>query len=239
MRGWRASTSTGSPEPRRHPIRVAGSVAMWSGSLAMPRHVNRDVSIRDKNGVAVRGSTTGQGVRMGSSDLSDAELLSLVAAHDARALRMFHDRHAPWVLARLRHRCSNDDVVFDALQDTFVAVWRTAGSWRGEGEPAAWVWGIASRRLIGAQRDRVRWVPASGDGPVDAADLGDSMAQVADRSALDDALGTLPTDLRDVVMATYVDGLTTVEAGRLLDIPDGTVKTRLMRARRLLRGVLS
>jgi RNA polymerase sigma-70 factor (ECF subfamily) len=205
----------------------------------MPCDVNRAVSIRDKNGVTVQGSTTGQGVRMGSSDLSDADLLSLVAAHDAPALRVFHDRHAPWVLARMRHRCSNDDMVFDALQDTFVAVWRTAGSWRGEGEPAAWLWGIASRRLIGAQRDRMRWAPVSIDEPVDATELGDSLGQFVDRSVLDEALGTLPTDLRDVVMATYVDGLTTVETGRLLDIPDGTVKTRLMRARRRLRGVLS
>jgi RNA polymerase sigma-70 factor (ECF subfamily) len=200
--------------------------------------VNCAVSIRDKNGVTVQGSTTGQGVRMGSSDVSDAELLSLVAAHDAGALRVFHDRHAPWVLARLRHRCSNDDVVFDALQDTFVAVWRNAASWRGEGEPAAWLWGIASRRLIGVQRARTRWAPASIDEPADAPDVGDSLGQVVDRSVLDDALATLPTDLRAVVMATYVDGLSTVETGRLLDIPDGTVKTRLMRARRRLRGVL-
>jgi RNA polymerase sigma-70 factor (ECF subfamily) len=175
---------------------------------------------------------------MGSSDVSDAELLSLVAAHDARALRVLHDRHAPWLLARLRHRCPDDDVVFDALQDTFVAVWRSAGSWRGEGEPAAWLWGIASRRLIGVQRGRARLTPASVDDPVDATDLGDSMGRVDDRSVLDHALGTLPTNLRDVVMATYVDGLSMVETGRLLDLPDGTVKTRLMRARRRLRGVL-
>jgi RNA polymerase sigma-70 factor (ECF subfamily) len=170
--------------------------------------------------------------------MSDAELLSLVAAHDARALRVLHDRHAPWLLARLRHRCSNDDVVFDALQDTFVAVWRNAASWRGEGEPAAWLWGIASRRLIAAQRSRTRWSPASVDEPVDAADFGDSIGQLIDRSVLDDALGTLPTDLRDVVMATYVDDLSTVETGRLLEIPNGTVKTRLMRARSRLRAVL-
>lgn len=191
--------------------------------------MNRFVSIRDKNGVTVQGSATGQGVRMGSSDMSDVELLSLVAAHDARALRVLHDRHAPWVLARLRHRCANDDAVFDALQDTFMAVWCNAASWRGEGEPAAWLWGIASRRLIAVQRGRTR-TPASVDDPVDAADL--------DRSVLDAALGTLPTDLRDVVMATYVDGLTMVDTGRLLDVPDGTVKPRLMRARHRPRGVL-
>jgi hypothetical protein len=50
----------------------------------MPCDVNRAVSVRDKNGVTVQGSTTGQGVRMGSSEVSDAELLSLVATHDAR-----------------------------------------------------------------------------------------------------------------------------------------------------------
>ncbi|MEO6124261.1 MAG: hypothetical protein ABIR32_11175 [Ilumatobacteraceae bacterium] len=69
----------------------------------------------------------------------------------------------------------------------FVAAWRSAATWIGEGEPAAWLWGIASRRLISVQRGRTRWAPASVDDPVDAADLGDSMNQVVDRSVLDAA----------------------------------------------------
>ena len=53
------------------------------------------------------------------------------------------------------------------------------------------------------------------------------------------ALGTLSPELRAVVQATVLDGLTTREAARLLKIPTGTVKTRMMRARTQLRGALA
>jgi RNA polymerase sigma-70 factor, ECF subfamily len=174
-----------------------------------------------------------------TSGLSDAELLSRVADRDVDALRILHDRHAPWIIARLRRRCSNDDdVVADAAQDTFVAVWRSAASWSGSGEPAAWLWGIASRRLIGAQRRRTRWAPVSMPAHGDSADVDDAPARLVDRLQLDAAVNGLSDDLRQVVMATYIDGLTVAEASELLEVPAGTIKTRLMRARRRLRGVL-
>ncbi len=53
------------------------------------------------------------------------------------------------------------------------------------------------------------------------------------------ALQRLSPELRAVVEATVLDGLTTKEAGQLLGIPAGTVKTRMMRARAQLRGELA
>ena len=53
------------------------------------------------------------------------------------------------------------------------------------------------------------------------------------------ALNRLSPELRAVMQATVLDGLTTKEAARLLGIPQGTVKTRLMRARSELREVLA
>jgi RNA polymerase sigma-70 factor (ECF subfamily) len=198
---------------------------------------NRTVSIRDRIDVSIRGAT-GQGTNTASSDHRDAELLAMVAAHDPQALRIFHDRHAPWLLARLRRRCSNDDVVFDALQDTFVAVWRSAEAWNGEGEPAAWLWGIASRRLIGSLRARSRWAPTADVDGVDAVDPHDPIGRFVERSSLGEVIESLPGDLHAVVVATYVDDLSVSQTGRLLGLPNGTVKTRLMRARRRMRGVL-
>ena len=85
----------------------------------------------------------------------DADLIAAVAAHDRDALRVLHERHTPWLIARLRRRCNDDDVVFEAVQDTWLAVWKSP-SWDGRGEVGAWVWGIAIRRLIGVQRRRNR-----------------------------------------------------------------------------------
>ena len=92
------------------------------------------------------------GVSVDLSLSSDAELVAAIADGDRGALRELYVRHQPWLTARLRHRCSDLDVVGEAVQDTFVAVWRSAGRWSGAGEPTAWMWGIAIRRLIGVLR---------------------------------------------------------------------------------------
>jgi len=175
---------------------------------------------------------------------SDAELLAAVADGDRAALRALHDRHAPWLAARLRRRCAEADVAAEALQDTFVAVWRSAAKWDGSGEPAAWLWGIAIRRLIGVLRTRGRWAPVAealhpgsqGDVVVAAEE---HVLLGIEHGGLAAAMAGLSPELRAVMQATVLDGLSTREAARLLGIPAGTVKTRAMRARHELRGALA
>jgi RNA polymerase sigma-70 factor (ECF subfamily) len=60
------------------------------------------------------------------SVVSDAELLRAVRDGDERALRALFDRHAPWLTMRLARRCGDPAIVDDAVQDTFVEVWRRA-----------------------------------------------------------------------------------------------------------------
>lgn len=175
---------------------------------------------------------------------TDAELLSAVADGDRTALRELHDRHAPWVSARLRRRCADPDITAEALQDTFVAVWKAAGKWDGRGEPAAWIWGIAIRRLIGVLRTRGRWSPVAEPPRTPAADdvvvaAEEQVLSGIEHGDLATAMAGLSPELRAVLQATVLDGLTTREAGRLLGIPTGTVKTRAMRARAELRGALA
>jgi RNA polymerase sigma-70 factor (ECF subfamily) len=177
---------------------------------------------------------------------SDAELLQAVAEGDRAALRELHARHAPWVLARLRRRCADADVVAEAVQDTFMAVWKGAGRWDGRGDPAAWIWGIAIRRLIGAIRSRRRWLPVANvfaSAPPAAAPTSaaaeDEVLLGVEHGGLAGALAALSPELAAVIQATVVDGLSTREAARLLGIPAGTVKTRAMRARQQLRGALA
>ena len=171
---------------------------------------------------------------------SDAELLAAVGDGDRAALAELHGRHAPWIGSRLRRRCADPDVAAEALQDTFVAVWRSARQWDARGEPAAWLWGIAIRRLIGVLRKRGRWAPVraitAADDLIVAAE--ETVLAGIEHGDLAAALATLSPELRAVLQATVLDGLTTREAGRLLGIPAGTVKTRAMRARAELRGAL-
>ena len=87
---------------------------------------------------------------------TDVELLRAVADGDTGALRVLHERHSAWLTVRLLRRCNDRGLVAEVLQDTFVGVWRGAGSFRGEGEVAGWLWGVAIRRLVATLRTRGR-----------------------------------------------------------------------------------
>lgn len=176
-------------------------------------------------------------------DLSDDDLLVRCARGDADALAELYDRHAGWLLLRLRRRCGSPDVVEEVLQDTFVSVWRGAASYASQGTPAAWLWTVASRRLVDALRVRSRLVTV--DAAVDAGQQaevpGAEQLVVTDLAYghLGEALDRLSPELRQVLQATVIDGLTVREAAVVLGIPEGTVKTRSARARRQLRAGLA
>lgn len=179
----------------------------------------------------------------------DDELIRAVVERDLGALRNLHDRHAPWLTARLRRRCADPDIVAEALQDTFLAVWRGAHHYDGRGEVAAWIWGIGIRQLIGRTRRRPAPVPYAEDALASVmrrtgssqsiASAEDAALAGVEHGDLHGALIRLSPELRAVVQATVLDGLTTREASRLLGIPNGTVKTRMRRARIQLRGALT
>ncbi len=175
------------------------------------------------------------GTRMTASS-SDEALLGAIATGDRAALRLLYERHAPWLTLRLARRCADPDAVDDAVQDTFVAVWRSAARYSGEGAVGAWIWGIAIRRLIDALRRRpradVRLTPNDEFEP----SAEEQVLLGVEHGDLGGALARLSPELRAVVQATILDGLTTREASRLLGIPAGTVKTRAMRARQQLRA---
>jgi RNA polymerase sigma-70 factor (ECF subfamily) len=178
-------------------------------------------------------------VRAQLASCSDAELISQVADQSRDALAELYRRHAGWLLARLRHRCADDGLVAEALQDTFLAVWRAARQYDGRGAVAGWMWGIAVRRLIGLLRTR-RPTPVPTDDRDDPLVSAEELVLAGtEHGDLAGALRSLSPELRAVVQATVLDGLTTREASHLLGIPAGTVKTRMMRARSELRGALA
>lgn len=175
----------------------------------------------------------------GHEERGDDELIAAVVAQDRDALRVLYERHAPWLVLRLDRRCADPGIVAEVVQDTFVAVWQGAAKYRGTGEVAAWIWGIGIRRLVGHLRKRVP-VPVAEPGRDDVqTSAEDQVLLGVEHGDLAGALGRLSPELRAVVQATVLDGLTTREAGRLLGIPSGTVKTRMMRARIELRGALT
>jgi RNA polymerase sigma-70 factor (ECF subfamily) len=167
--------------------------------------------------------------------------LGAVADGDTGALRVLYDRHAPWLSVRLTRRCNDPGLVAEVVQDTFVATWRGAASYRGDGEVAAWLWGVAARRLISALRGRgMHAVVDLTEAPaVHEVSPEDQVLLGVEYGDLGDALARLSPEMRAVVQATILDGLTAREAALLLGVPWNTVKTRLHRAKAQLRRELA
>jgi RNA polymerase sigma-70 factor, ECF subfamily len=174
----------------------------------------------------------------------DETLLRRAARGDTSAFGQLYDRLAPMVLLRLRGRCTDPEMVADVLQDTFTAVWTSARQWDGRGEVAGWVWTIAARRLVDAYRRRAVRVSAARRHAVIAPELAAPSAEAIVTDALlggglETALSRLSPELREVLRATVLDGLSVRETAVLLGIPEGTVKARAHRARSVLRQALA
>ncbi len=169
----------------------------------------------------------------------DNELLAAIADADREAFDELYDRHFSWLHLRLTRRCADPALVEEAIQDTFLTVWKKARSYRGGGDVGAWVWGIGIRQLL--NRMRRRKTPAwhllvQSERLVSAED---TVLLGTEHGDLAGALDRLSPELRAVVQATVVDGLTMREASEVLGVPSGTVKTRMMRARQQLREALT
>ena len=171
---------------------------------------------------------------------SDSSLVDALVEGDRQALAELYERHAPWLLLRLTRRCADAGIVDEVVQDTFVAVWRSAKKYNGQGEVAAWIWGIGIRRMVDALRRRPKEYLST---TVERADVALSAEEQVllgvEYGDLAGALDRLSPELRAVVQATVLDGLTTGEAAKLLGIPQGTVKSRMKRARGQLREELA
>ena len=181
-------------------------------------------------------------MRPGAAESDDAALLRAVARGDEEALAALYDRHAGWLTVRMTRRCAMPDVVDQAVQDTFLVLWRGAGGYRGGGDVAAFIWGIGVRRLIDAirrdsgARRRRPWRAAEPEVVVSAED---QVLVGVEHGRLGQALAGLSPELRSAIEATVLDGLTCAEAAVLLGVAEGTVKSRCHRARVALRAALA
>lgn len=176
--------------------------------------------------------------------VDEEELLRRTSTGDRFAFDELYRRTSPWLTVRLRRRCADDDVVADVLQETYLAVWRAAGSFAGSaatGSAVGWLWTIAANRLVDAFRRRARLAH------VPHALLAETTAPAAEETVmagrigqeLEQALLELPPELRQVLRAMVLDGFTVRETSLLLGVPEGTVKTRARRARIALREALT
>jgi RNA polymerase sigma-70 factor (ECF subfamily) len=176
----------------------------------------------------------------------DADLLRNIAQGDEQALRLLYLHYRPrlwrYLLQQLNGR---DALVEDVLQEVFLAIWRSAASFRGEARVATWVFRIAHHHAVRFRLSADRFPPApaendtadSGEGDCAVGDVSPEN-EVVDRLILAEAFHRLSTKHRAVLLLVYQQGFTLDEAALILAIPAGTVRSRVSYARRALQREL-
>jgi RNA polymerase sigma-70 factor, ECF subfamily len=171
----------------------------------------------------------------------DAGPLHRIGQGDEDAMAAFYREHGRVVFAQVLLVVGDRVLAEEIVQDTMLAVWRGAGSFRGESSVRSWVIAIARRQT----RDRLRGQRLR---VVDDAFLADQPgsrpgpeAMALDRAELAEvrrAIRELAPAHREVLGLAFGSGLSLPEVASVLEIPVGTVKTRLTAARTALNRIL-
>jgi RNA polymerase sigma-70 factor (ECF subfamily) len=162
----------------------------------------------------------------------DAVLLARAAGGDASAFATLYERHAPSVMAFVWHLTWDRTAAEDAVQETFLRVWRAAGRFRAGARLEPWLFRIARRAAYDARRRR-REAPL---GEVARGTPADATARGAEAArALREAVDGLRERLRLAFVLVRLEGRSYAEAAALLDVPEGTVKSRVAAAEAVVR----
>jgi RNA polymerase sigma-70 factor (ECF subfamily) len=171
-----------------------------------------------------------QGLPSGQTTTED--LLAQVARGDRRAFSELYDRTARQVYGLVRRVVRDPTIAEEVSQEVFVEVWRTAPRFDPDrGAVLTWILTMAHRRAV----DRVRSEEAarSRDDRVgrmetpNTEDVGSTVESRLEAERVRRALGGLSDIQREAIELAYYGGLTYREVAELLDVPLGTVKTRI------------
>ncbi|HQR08640.1 MAG TPA: sigma-70 family RNA polymerase sigma factor [Gemmatales bacterium] len=169
----------------------------------------------------------------------DAQLLHRFArAGEQQAFAMLVKRHGPMVWGVIRRLLRSHQDAEDAFQATFLVLAKKAGALRQPQLLANWLHGVAHRTALQLRTRRKILVPLEVEHePAD--DTPDHVAWRECGMMIDQAIQELPSSLRIVFLLCQAEGLTTLAASKRLNLPEGTVVSRLHRARKQLQGLLA
>lgn len=179
----------------------------------------------------------GQGGRAGEHVRDEALLSRVRLLDDRHAFATLMRRHQSAVRRFLRGLCQSDAWADDLAQQTFLQAYRKLEQYDGGGTFSGWLVRIAYRMFLQARRKqshRFEHGAATGKEDASAPTQGDPLL----RAALDQALRALPDEQRAVVVLCLRERMSHQEAASALEMPLGTVKSHLARARVALQGRL-
>ncbi len=188
------------------------------------------------------------------TDDDDADVVLRCQKGDTEAFGVLVDRHQKRMLNVTYRMLGDYDEACDVVQESFLAAYRAIRTFRHEAKFTTWLYGIVvnqARNRLKQSQSRARHETHSLDDPVEMAD-GSVSRRIADggqdantelekkevQRAIQDCIGTLEGEYREVLVLRDIQGFSYEEIGQMLRLPDGTVKSRLFRARVFLKDCL-
>lgn len=173
--------------------------------------------------------------------LSDEALVALAARSDSSALAELYDRYGRIAYGLALRILRDEALAEDAVQDGFLAVWRTAARFIPErGKASAWILTLVHRRAVDVVRreerrraESLERIPEPGGGSVDE----DAWLRLQ-RGRVQDALRQLPDPQREAIELAYYGGFSQSELAERLGQPLGTIKSRMFSGLARLRELL-
>jgi RNA polymerase sigma-70 factor (ECF subfamily) len=165
----------------------------------------------------------------------DRDLLRAHIEGDPDAFGELFRRHRDRMWAVALRTTRNRELASDCVQDAFISAFRRASSYRGEAAVTTWL----HRIVVNACLDRLRRDKPTSELPeYELADKRDAQASVDTRLDVRDALDRLPEGQRLALILVDMHGLSVAEAAAVLEVAEGTVKSRCSRGREAMAAML-
>jgi RNA polymerase sigma-70 factor (ECF subfamily) len=181
-----------------------------------------------------------------STEFRDIQLMGRVAAGDQTAFADLFDRHSPVVLGVLIRMLRRRELAEEVLQEAFLQAWDQAGRYEPErATPRSWILMLARSRALDRLRSsqargrREEAISAEHPWNVEVAPVGTEKLEATERSRqVAQALDGLPRDQRTCIELAFFGGLTHTQIAQRLEIPLGTIKSRIALGMRKLRNTM-
>ncbi len=187
------------------------------------------------------GAAPGSPASEATRNPSDLDLLRAHAGGDPEAFTELVRRHRDRLWAVALRTLGDREEAADAVQEAFLSAFRAAGSFRGDAAVTTWL----HRIVVNACLDRVRKrasrpvVALPESGPGEPVEPRDAIAERELALAVEAALARLPVDQRAAIVLVDIQGYAVAEAAAMLDVAEGTVKSRCARGRARLAPMLA
>lgn len=171
-------------------------------------------------------------------------LLQRIAQRDQAAFRTLYEQFSRRVYAFLVHRFQQENFAEEVVSDTFLHVWKSPESFRGESAFSTWLLGVARFKMLERLRQKAPESSADVveiDGDLLIEETGpEDIAMMRQRSeGVRDCLDLLPAEQRECIHLAYYEGWTLEEIGEQMNLKKETIGTRLFYARKKIQACLA